>query len=217
MFLFLTQALRHNRETGAVLPSSRSLAQEMTRSLREAVRRKRVLEVGPGTGAVTRPILDSLCPGDEFHLVELNRSFSEALERRLLAPFRTRLPGVAAVLHQGAVEAVDLPGRFDFIVCSLPFSNFEARQVQAIFRRLLSLLSPTGELVYFEYLGPQAFQMSVAGRSGRQRLRRIRAHKRWLARRYQGSRRFVALNILPAFVVRLRSAPGPAAPEAQAA
>src|ERR1043166_4551462 len=50
--------------TGSVLPSSRALARALTRPMRACPTPRRVLEVGPGTGAVTREIVRTLRPGD---------------------------------------------------------------------------------------------------------------------------------------------------------
>ena len=41
-----------DQTTGAILPSSRGLARAMTRPMRQAKGPRRILEVGPGTGAV---------------------------------------------------------------------------------------------------------------------------------------------------------------------
>src|SRR3712207_2100544 len=54
---FLRQFRRQFETTGAVAPSSRFLAAAMTGPLSRRTKPARILEVGPGTGAVTRKIV----------------------------------------------------------------------------------------------------------------------------------------------------------------
>src|SRR4051812_43346086 len=100
---FLRESRRHFRTTGALLPSSRFLARALVAPLvaRPAiVPPRRVLEVGPGTGSVTRAILRYLRPDDRLDAVELNRRFVDRLQLHLLhdplfAPYR----GQVQVIH----------------------------------------------------------------------------------------------------------------------
>ena len=70
------RAFRRNfHTTGAILPSSRFLARAMTFDLKGPRRPARILEVGPGTGAVTREIVRHLQDDDRFDAVEINPSF----------------------------------------------------------------------------------------------------------------------------------------------
>lgn len=116
---------------------------------------QRILEVGPGTGAVTKHILANLQEGDSFHIVELNTEFCLHLEQHLLEPFRTTNSGsgIEVVLHNTPIEEASLEGKFDTIICGLPFNNFPIGLVQHLFDVMFGLLSSDGELVYFEYLG----------------------------------------------------------------
>jgi phosphatidylethanolamine/phosphatidyl-N-methylethanolamine N-methyltransferase len=204
MLVFMKQLLRDFRNTGALLPSSPRLAQAMTRSIRRRSRGPmRVLEVGPGTGPITRELLKAMRSGDELHVVEINPSFSRRLEERLLAPFRAARPDVRVVLHCCPIEAAPLEGRFDSIVCSLPFNNFPPPLVRRIFRQLLELLAEGGELVYFEYAGVRVLKGSVVGVEGRRKLKRIGATAKALNRRHAGRRELVLSNMPPAVAVRL--------------
>ncbi len=205
MLSFVRQALRDMRNTGGVLPSSPRLAQVMTRSLRHAKGPRRLLEVGPGTGPFTKAVLRSLRPGDEFHIVELNDAFCRDLERRLIRPFRHTHKEIHVELHCAAIEDAPLEGTFDYIVCGLPFNNFPPALVRRIFRQMLRLLSPGGELVYFEYAGVRAMKGPLVGSDGRRSLRAISTFERSLSRRHAGDRELVLANLPPALAVRLRA------------
>jgi phospholipid N-methyltransferase len=163
----------------------------------------RVLEVGPGTGPFTRAMLKLLKSGDELHIVEINPNFAKLIEHRYLAPFRAKHPEIAATLHCESIETVKLDGTFDHIVCGLPFNNFPPALVRSIFRRLMGLLSPGGELSYFEYAGVRMFKAPMVGRKGRKKLKEIGAMSKVLRRRHLGRRELVLGNLPPAIAVRL--------------
>ena len=180
--------------TGSVWPSSPALAKAMTRGLGDLQGRRRVLEVGPGTGPFTERILKHLRDGDHFDIVELNAAFCDQLDRRLLAPHRRRHPGVSVLLHQAPIEKAPIEGPYDLIVCGLPFNNFPPKLMRQIFRRMLALLKDDGELVYFEYAGVRVMKGPVMSDDGRARLRRIDAIGKSLRRKHDGRKQFVQIG-----------------------
>src|SRR3954468_8890690 len=105
---FWRESRRSFRNTGALLPSSRFLARALAAPLSGPRPPWRILEVGPGTGSVTREILRRLQPGDQLDAVELNSRFVQRLtfslhhDRRFI-PHRHQV----RIIHS-AVE--DLPG-----------------------------------------------------------------------------------------------------------
>ncbi|MFO0961683.1 MAG: methyltransferase domain-containing protein [Phycisphaerales bacterium] len=204
MLQFVTVALRNMKTVGTVCPSSPALARALSKGLRAAKGPKRVLEVGPGTGPVTREILRSMHRGDEFDLVELSPVFSRDLERKILAPWRERHPGVRVTLHQGAVQDVPLQrDSYDFVICGLPFNNFDKALVELIMGRLMDLLKPAGQFSYFGYAGAKAVKSTVADRDGRANLRAIARFESDLRARHGGVRQIVLPNLPPAEVHRL--------------
>ncbi len=207
MLSFVRQAMKEMKQTGAFWPSSPHLSNVMTRSLREAAGPKRLLEVGPGTGPFTKPVLAALRPGDEFHLVEINAEFCGDLERRLLVPFRRKNPGCVVVLHNSPIESAPLVGQFDFVICGLPFNNFPPELVRSIFRRMISLLRPTGELVWFEYLGVRTLKRPLVGSHARRRIDQLAAINRVLRRRHDARAEVVFANFPPAVAISLRPQP----------
>src|SRR3954465_10114467 len=79
---FFREYRRHVRNPGSLLPSSRFLARALVSELRQPRGPWRILEVGPGTGSVTREILRFLGPHDRFDAVEINSHFVQMLRRR---------------------------------------------------------------------------------------------------------------------------------------
>jgi phospholipid N-methyltransferase len=202
---FVEQAIRNYRVTGAVLPSSRRLAKVMTRPARTTTGPKRILEVGAGTGSFTEPLLTCLRPGDALHVVEVNDDFCRRLESQHLAPFRRAHPAIEVALHCAPIQDAPLHGRFDFIVCGLPFNNFPLRVVRTIFQAMLARLAPDGELTYFEYVGMRAIKAPLVGSTGRRALRRRGAQQAVFLRRHRGRRNLVIANVPPAYAVHLHA------------
>ena len=210
---FLRESRRHFRTTGALLPSSRFLARALaaplsaTRTATLPPRPRRVLEVGPGTGSVTRVILRYLRPDDRLDAVELNRRFVDRLQLHLLhdplfAPYRDQVQ----VIHS-AVEELPGEGVYDHIVSGLPLNNFPGWQVRQIFRAYRRLLKPGGVLSYFEYVLIRQLKTPFVNRRERRRLYRVGRIVGQYIRTCQVRREQVLMNVPPAIVRHLRLHP----------
>lgn len=203
MLQFLREAIRDFRTTGAVAPSSPNLARAMTRSLAGAAGPRRILEVGPGTGAFTRAVLAQLRDGDTYDIVEINAAFCAQLERTMLNAYRASHPKVQVALHRSPIEDADVSGDYDFVVCGLPFNNFPPALVRGIFRRIFALMRTGGELTYFEYAGVRVMKSPIVGSAGRRRIRSHDLMTRRHARAHSQSRELVIGNLPPAFAIRI--------------
>src|SRR6266851_5643758 len=80
---FIRQCRRQFRSTGAILPSSRFLARALVSEIAKPRGPARILEVGPGTGSVTRQILRRMLTSDQLDAVEINANFITRLLARL--------------------------------------------------------------------------------------------------------------------------------------
>ena len=159
--------------TGAVLPSSRSLARAITRMANSAPRPARILEAGPGTGAFTDSLVSMLGPGDELVLAEISESFVEVLRRRLDTDPNWNAKRDQVRIHHGPVEQLEESARFHAVVCGLPFNNFEPEVVDQLFRGFLDRLEPGGAFSFFEYLWIRAIKAPIVGSKERERLRQV--------------------------------------------
>lgn len=211
--LFFQQFVENFHTTGALAPSSRWLAQALARyvpghNASADCPARRILEVGPGTGAVTRWIVPRLTPADSFDLVELNDSFVDHLKRRFEHdPFFRPAREQARILHQ-SVEAVEPAGGYDAIVSGLPLNNFSGELVGQILKTLSSLLAPGGTLSFFEYVGVRPVKQTLAGRHERARLTEIGQHLCALLKPHEFHRECVLRNLPPAWVHHVRLTPG---------
>jgi len=204
--LFWREFRRNFHTTGAVLPSGRRLATELARYVAEGSGSRRILEAGPGTGAVTGHLIHALKPGDRLDLVELNPQFVSALERRLLVdPLFQRAADRVNVLHQ-AVEQLPEQHAYDVIVSGLPLNNFSVELVERILAAFTRQLKPGGVLSFFEYIAVRRAKRLLVSRSERQRLHGIEAVLSRTCRLHEFRRQAVLANVPPAWVHHLRFA-----------
>jgi phosphatidylethanolamine/phosphatidyl-N-methylethanolamine N-methyltransferase len=216
--------------TGAVLPSGRALARALVHYVRDngeayvaesaasdsnlAVSEKlpyvgrRILEVGPGTGAVTGQIIHAMRPTDRLDLVERNDQFVAQLQERLASDQAFARVNDRIRLIHASVE--DLPENepYDLIVSGLPLNNFAVESVEQILDKLRRLLAPGGTLSFFEYVAVRKAKSLISPRAERERLRGIGELFNAMLEKHEVRCDLVPLNVTPAWVHHVRFGAG---------
>jgi phosphatidylethanolamine/phosphatidyl-N-methylethanolamine N-methyltransferase len=164
---------------------------------------RRILEVGPGTGAVTVQIIDDMRPQDRLVLVERNEQFVAHLRERLSEIHGAQSARDRISLVHAPIEDLPDDEPFDVIVSGLPLNNFAVHSVQQILSKLSRLLAPGGTLSFFEYVAVRRAKSLVCSTADRERLRGIaRVLKEFL--RAEVKRDLVLANVPPAWVHHVR-------------
>lgn len=148
--LFLQQSIRYLFSTASVLPSSRFLAEALVKPV-DFNKVHTVVELGPGTGAVTSEILRRLRPGGRLVAIDINSAFVDHLQATCSDPRLVLLRGSAAELssllpRHGIASA-------DAVVSSLGLSSMENALRRSILREIGACLVPGGILTQYQYLG----------------------------------------------------------------
>jgi phospholipid N-methyltransferase len=158
---FLAAFAREPFKVGSLWPSSKALSKVVADSC-EIRRGSTVVELGPGTGAFTGPILNRLDGRGRFLAVEINESNVRVLQRRFPR---------CKVIHGSAVDLPrHLEGRLaDCIVSGLAWGNMLPRMQNRMLRAILKSLAPNGQFIAFAYAHAVFLPTSMAFR---QRLRR---------------------------------------------
>jgi phospholipid N-methyltransferase len=206
---FLSRYLRDPNTVGAVVPSSRSLAEAVSEPFLTSSGPANVLEVGAGTGPVTRYLGTILREGDTLDVCEINHDFADLLERDVLSNAR-----FAPLVAKGRVRLLRLPvqelpndKQYDFVISGLPLTAFELRDVLDVFEVIRRCLKPGGVFSYFEYLGLRRTSRTFAIGRRRARIRAVSAYLTDTLQQHRITTKTVFLNFPPASVHHLRFAP----------
>ena len=203
---FLSRYFRAPNTVGAIAPSSRALAEALCEPLRNAGHPVSVLEVGAGTGAITRYLGTILGEHDELDICEIQHDFADILERDVLSD-----PHFAPLVTQGRVRLFRLPvqmlpgnKRYDFVISGLPLTAFELEDVRNVFDVVRRCLKPGGVFSYFEYLGLRRTSRTFALGKRRARIRAVSAYLTSTLRRHRFATTTVFQNFPPAHAHHLR-------------
>jgi phospholipid N-methyltransferase len=178
------------------VPSGRALATALCRHAGKGAGAQRILEAGPGTGAVTARIIEHMRGDDELWMVELNPTFAAHLRSAFAERPAFRAVADRCHLVEGALQELENDGQFDLVVSSLPLNNFSTDNVRSIFEAYARLLKPAGILSFYQYILIRPAMAAVSIGPERNRLKGERDRRS--ARRAGSSGEWVWLNVPPA-------------------
>jgi phosphatidylethanolamine/phosphatidyl-N-methylethanolamine N-methyltransferase len=149
--LFLKRWLRRPFAMGAVIPSSRLLAEAMARATVQALegRPGHVVELGAGTGQVTKALLAAGIAPSRLALVERDPELATFLRRHFTEP--KIIEGDAARLPKLLAEHATAP--IAAVVSSLPLLSLPTEIVNGIVNGVFEALPRGAALIQFTY-GP---------------------------------------------------------------
>jgi len=149
-FRFFLQWLRRPGQVGAIAPSGHALASALAAKI-DSEAPGAVVELGPGTGSVTRALLEAGVPAGQLIAIERNDVFCHRLRERF--PGVRILPGEADALQQLLDDAGI--GEVKAVVSSLPLLNIAAAYRREVISQIGMILGEGGMLVQYTY-GPAA-------------------------------------------------------------
>src|ERR1700692_1557377 len=136
---FVAEALINFPTVAAISPSSSYLAAAMLEPLIQAETRV-ALELGAGTGAITRALLDQLSPDAILLVFEINPRFSDCLRRDISDPrmilINSSAENLDTELHRRGIQQVDA------VISSLGLAFMTDHERQALFQRLAPFFHP---------------------------------------------------------------------------
>ena len=143
---FIRRFLGNPKRTGAGAPSGPYLAREMARAV-GACGGGKIVELGPGTGPVTKALIARGIARERLILVECDPHFSSMLSERF--PLSRVVFGDAFNLRTSISGHVD--GPVTAIVSSLPLLNERPNRRMRLLEEAFDLMGDDGVFVQFTY------------------------------------------------------------------
>ena len=195
--IVLNQFLKEFKNTGEICSSSRWAAQALTYPMREANKPLRILEIGPGTGTVTKKILQEMKPSDTLVVSEINTSFMNVLKNKLQTDenFIKNKDRVSFVL--GPVQEINESEPFDIIVCAVPFLNLDVPTIDSIFTKIKELSTPETIMTYYEYVAIKSISKIFPPKARQERMKRVENYFDSNFGERHSLKKRVWLNVLP--------------------
>lgn len=149
-WLFFRRALRHPLQVASPLPSSPSLARLVVRVVGRLIGGRRnslVVEIGGGTGVITRALLQSGVAPERLIVIEIDQELADYL--------RETLPEVTVITGDAARLAELLPAgwrhRVAVVISGIPMTLLSTAKQGELVRAMQAVLAPDGHLLQYTF------------------------------------------------------------------
>lgn len=147
-FLFARAAAQNIGQVGAVVPSSPFLVEQLIKQIDFSAARHFV-ELGPGTGALSKKLLRLCAPAAMLYAFEINDLFCRYLknsidDKRFIVINENALYIQRVLVKRNVYRA-------DYIFSGLPFSFLPGKTQTGILVDIHSHLTPKGKFIMYQY------------------------------------------------------------------
>lgn len=148
--LFIGAWVRSPRAMGSVTPSSRFLSKKIAAQV-DIHRTGWVIELGAGTGTVTKALLDAGVKPERLLAIELDRRMSNHLQQHLpnIRVLRADATCLQDILQREHIHKINT------IVCCLPLLTLPREVVDGVLEQIFAVLPEDGTMVQYTY-GPRS-------------------------------------------------------------
>ncbi|MFA6404538.1 MAG: methyltransferase domain-containing protein [Candidatus Paceibacterota bacterium] len=146
---FFKESIIDFKNTGSFLPSSNRLAKRLSRPI-IGKPKLIIVELGAGTGSVTKYLLKILPKDSMLISLEINESLINKLTKNIHDPRLMLIKGDASKLGT-YLQELNI-GKVDYIVSGLPLGNFSRKSRYAIYSEICTNLKDNGIYTQFQYL-----------------------------------------------------------------
>jgi phosphatidylethanolamine/phosphatidyl-N-methylethanolamine N-methyltransferase len=145
-WLFFRRALAHPLQLGTPIPSSPALGRLIAAHLKER-KNGLTVEIGGGTGVITRQLLAAGVPADRLLVLEIDPEMADYL--------RATLPEANVMTGDARDLAALLPpswrGRVDTVVSGVPMAVLSAAYQRELIDAMFSVLGPEGRYLQYTF------------------------------------------------------------------
>jgi phospholipid N-methyltransferase len=192
-YVHLVHFFKNLKKTGAIAPSSKFLTKDLLEPLTQALQHQperplNILEIGPGTGPLTKRLAQLLRPQDHLDIVEINEAFHQFIQSRFSSD--------NIAVHHADFLTFDPGKQYDFIFSSLPYESLPTEVSSSIWEHKLELCCEQGSYIsYYKYLQFNQFKCDF---------------EREVVDQFKTKRKLVWLNLPPAQCFTLKVGNGQA-------
>ncbi len=144
---FVKKFVQKPFQTGAVLPSSVLLATMMVKDV-GIEKMKAVVEIGPGTGAITPTILSSIPDSAEFVAVEIDPDLYTIFQQRFpdVKSYNACASTISDIMRKENISELDA------VFSGLPWASFPEELQTKLLDAICDVLPPNGLFATFAYI-----------------------------------------------------------------
>lgn len=146
---FVRQYISKPRSVGAILPSSKYLANGMVEGI-DFDHAKYIVEYGPGTGVFTEMLIKNRKKDTIFLLLEYNHEFYKLLKEKFKNEPNLYIINDSAEYMDKYLIQYNIP-YLDYIVSGLPFASLPKNVSSAILSNTRKYLKEDGKFFTFQY------------------------------------------------------------------
>lgn len=143
----MKEFLKHPMKTGSITPSSSYLADKMLENV-NCENSEFIVELGPGTGAITKHIVSRLKSDCQFLALEINPEMIKCLQDEFE---NINIAPISAEILDQYLDENHLP-KANHIISGLPWAIFNEKLQEAILRSIVKSLHSEGEFTTFAYM-----------------------------------------------------------------
>lgn len=144
--IFIKYFFKSAKHTGAIAPSSHFLAQKIV-SQSKIKNARTIIELGPGTGAITKEIIRKKSKDSVLWTFEINPDFVSHLKKNY--PEANHIQ--ADISSLGEITRKNNIGKIDAIISGIPFASLGKYDCEKMLTEINGVMDETTRFVLFTY------------------------------------------------------------------
>lgn len=152
--VFWTEGFKNMREVGTICSTGRFVAQAMAPEIHISDEPKVIVELGVGTGGITKEILKHLRAKDCYIGIEANSKFLEVCKDGLCTGSQNISINFEHNIAQNIQEILKKYGisLVDEIICTIPFRILPKQDTADILHNIKKVLKSDGHFTFIRYI-----------------------------------------------------------------
>ncbi len=147
-FSILIKNFLKDRFVATVAPSSKFVLRRICKSI-DFRRDITLVEYGPGTGVITKALLENMSPKSKLIAIEKNKNLCSCL--RKIKDSRLKIINGDVLEIDKLLKNILKKGKADYVVSGIPFSLYKKEQRAESIKKTNAILSDTGRFIVYQF------------------------------------------------------------------